>query len=145
MQRLELALVFGQQLSANVSVAWRAQPLCIQQTKSRLKGSCVVRAPTLELATSKSNSKPNGCWATRRRHGGQATVIREASQLRSRPTWALDVGRVTSKGSKPTAVIASMGVRLWQAPGPYFLTARREQANSSHGQYGHKTLASYKT
>jgi hypothetical protein len=101
-----------------------AQTSCIQQTKSRLKGSCAVRAPTLEPATSKSNSKPNGCRATSRRHGEQATISREASQLQSQPTWALDFRQATSKGSKPTAVIANMGARFGELWDPIFYSKK---------------------
>jgi hypothetical protein len=63
----------------------------VQQTNSRIKGGRAVRVPTLVPATSKSSSKPIGCRTTRSRHDGQGTIIGEASQLWSRPTWALDV------------------------------------------------------
>jgi hypothetical protein len=97
-------------------VAQKAQTCCVHQTKSRLIGSCAMRVPTLEPASSKSNSKPNGCHTTRRRHGRQATI---------------------NQRSKPTAVTAKMGNRRQAS------NLKRKKASSSHCQHGHKTLASY--
>jgi hypothetical protein len=107
----------------------------VWRIKSRLRGSPATRAPTLEPATSKSNSKPHGCCATRYRHGGQALQLEKQAKCGS-ANMSTRRQATDLKGSKPTAVIANIGARLWQATGPYFSTARREQANSSHGQPG---------
>jgi hypothetical protein len=86
---------------------------CVWQIESRLIGGRAVRAPTLERATFNVGSKPNGSRAKRAYIAGKLLCLR----------------------SKPTAVTANEGIDI---AGELLNFCFCQQANSGHGQQGHR-------